>query len=324
MNFCLNRALFCLEGHPLCNGMCKEGEEDFTRNKGKKGKKIEWNEHVQQFECPKTWRSVQFTGGGGGGGGFRLKPHIEVRFKWMWFPIGIFQSPNFSLREGSKKKFDTASSRGYRSSLTGASTARFDFVVTMFWVGKIDEDTVDCPRFVAFKGASREDSPSSFNLGELTKRIHGESDQFDEEEARQVKRKDRRRRAPFYLESPIGFTFTWNRPLCVVLMLLGGGGGADSQTSSSLASQKPRDWFWQTSPQKQASVHGSPARTHKHLPDAQPVLQWHWDSTRSSSGAGRCIIHCTANPSPVSYQPFSSAPGSWGLDCKDLNQIPAW
>ena len=50
--------------------------------------------------------------GGGGGGGFRLKPHIEVRFKWMWFPIGIFQSPNFSLRESSKKKFDTASSRG--------------------------------------------------------------------------------------------------------------------------------------------------------------------------------------------------------------------
>ena len=51
-------------------------------------------------------------GGGGGGGGFRLKPHIEVRIKWMWFPIAIFQSPNFSLREGSKKKFDTASSRG--------------------------------------------------------------------------------------------------------------------------------------------------------------------------------------------------------------------
>ena len=49
---------------------------------------------------------------GGGGGGFRLKPHIEVRLKWMWFPIGILQSPNFSLREGSKKKFDTASSRG--------------------------------------------------------------------------------------------------------------------------------------------------------------------------------------------------------------------
>ena len=22
--------------------------------------------------------------GGGGGGGFRLKPHMEVRFKWMW------------------------------------------------------------------------------------------------------------------------------------------------------------------------------------------------------------------------------------------------
>ena len=50
----------------------------------------------------------------GGGGGFKLKPHIEVRFKWMWFPKGIFQSRRFSLREleSSKKKFDTASSRG--------------------------------------------------------------------------------------------------------------------------------------------------------------------------------------------------------------------
>ena len=71
----------------------------------------------------------------------------------------------------------------YHSSITGASTARFDFVVTMFREGKIDEDTVDCPRFVAFKGASREHSSSSFNLGQLTKRIHGESDEFDEEEA---------------------------------------------------------------------------------------------------------------------------------------------
>ena len=94
----------------------------------------------------------------------------------------------------------------------------------MFREGKIDEDTVDCPRLVAFKGASREDSSSSFNLGQLTKRIHGESDKFGEEEARQAQRKDRRIRAPFYLESPIGFTFTWNRPLCAVLMLLGGGG----------------------------------------------------------------------------------------------------
>ena len=45
-----------------------------------------------------------------GGGGGRLKPHIEVSFKWMWFPTGIFQSPNFSLRDGSEKKFGTASS----------------------------------------------------------------------------------------------------------------------------------------------------------------------------------------------------------------------
>ena len=113
----------------------------------------------------------------------------------------------------------------------------------MFWVGKIDEDTVDCPRFVAFKGASREDSPSSFNLGQLTKRIHGESDQFDEEEARQVQRKDRRRRAPFYLESPIGFTFTWNRPLCAVLMLLGGGGGGGVEPPSWVWGGAPKN-FW--------------------------------------------------------------------------------
>ena len=92
----------------------------------------------------------------------------------------------------------------YHSSLTSASTARFDFVVTMLAVGKIDEDTVDCLRFVAFEGASSEDSSSSFNLEQLTKRIHVESDIFDEEEAQQAQRKDRRRQTPFNLESPIG------------------------------------------------------------------------------------------------------------------------
>ena len=50
------------------------------------------------------------------------------------------------------------------------------------------------------------DSSSNFNLGQLTKRIHGESDEFDEEEALQAQRKYQR--APFNLESPIGFTFT--------------------------------------------------------------------------------------------------------------------
>ena len=116
--------------------------------------------------------------------------------------------------------------------------------MTVFREGKIDEDTVDCPRCVAFKGASREHSSSSFNLGQLTKRIHGESDEFDEEEARQAQRKDRRRRAPFYLESPIGFTFTWNRPLCAVLMLLGGGGGGGSERPpSSFDLGRPTPFF---------------------------------------------------------------------------------
>ena len=47
-------------------------------------------------------------------------------------------------------------------------------------VEKIDEDTADCLQFVVFEGASCEDSSSSFNLGQLTKRIHDESDEFDE------------------------------------------------------------------------------------------------------------------------------------------------
>ena len=59
------------------------------------------------------------------------------------------------------------------------------------------------------------------------KRIHGESGEFDEEEGLQAQSKDRRRRLPFYLESPLGFTFTWNRPLssrCGVDVVGGGGG----------------------------------------------------------------------------------------------------
>ena len=32
----------------------------------------------------------------GGGGEVRLNSHIEVSFKWMRFPGGMFQSPNFS------------------------------------------------------------------------------------------------------------------------------------------------------------------------------------------------------------------------------------
>ena len=122
----------------------------------------------------------------GGGGGFRLKPHIEVRLKWMWFPMGFFKVQISHSGRAQRRSLILLRQGVYHSSLTGASTARFDFVVTMFRVGKIDEDSVDCPRFVAFKGASREDSSSSFNLGQLTKRIHGESDEFDEEEARQA------------------------------------------------------------------------------------------------------------------------------------------
>ena len=101
----------------------------------------------------------------------------------------------------------------------------------MFAVRKINEDTGDCPRIVAFEGASHDVSSSSYILGKLTKGIHGESDEFDEEEAQQAPRKDWRRRSPSYFELQTGFKITWNRPLHAVLLLLllllgGGGGGA--------------------------------------------------------------------------------------------------
>ena len=55
---------------------------------------------------------------------------------------------------------------------------------------------------------------SCLNLGQLTKRIRPRkwliNIQVDEEEAPQAQRKDRRRRAPFYLKLPIWFTFTWD------------------------------------------------------------------------------------------------------------------
>ena len=53
----------------------------------------------------------------------------------------------------------------------------------------IYEDTVDFPQFVTFEGASRKDCSSSFNLRQVTKRFHIESNEFDEEEARQAQRK---------------------------------------------------------------------------------------------------------------------------------------
>ena len=114
----------------------------------------------------------------------------------------------------------------YHSSLTSPSTARFDFVVTMFREGKIDEDTVDCPRFVAFKGASDEDSSSSFYLGQLTKRIHGESDEFDEEEARQAQRKDRTKTGAI-LFGVANWVHIHLKPtsMCGINVVGGGGGG---------------------------------------------------------------------------------------------------
>ena len=69
----------------------------------------------------------------------------------------------------------------YRSSLTSVLTARFDFVVTMFAEGKIDTKipSIVCDLLPSKVLYISEDSSSSFNLGQLTKRIHGKSDELD-------------------------------------------------------------------------------------------------------------------------------------------------
>ena len=59
------------------------------------------------------WRQGFFFGGGGEGrGGIETKTAQRCQIQVNVSPYRKFQSPNFSLREGSKKKFDTASSRG--------------------------------------------------------------------------------------------------------------------------------------------------------------------------------------------------------------------
>ena len=61
-------------------------------------------------------------------------------------PFRDFSKSKFLTQGGLKEKsLILLRQEVYHSSITGASTARFDFVVTMFREGKIDEDTVDCP-----------------------------------------------------------------------------------------------------------------------------------------------------------------------------------
>ena len=108
----------------------------------------------------------------------------------MSVAIGIFQSQNFSLMKGERSSLIPLRRKVFYSSLTSALTARFDIAVGLFAVGKIDEDTNDYPQFATLKGPPREDSSSSFNLGDLTKTIDSASDASDEEEALQAQRKD--------------------------------------------------------------------------------------------------------------------------------------
>ena len=149
----------------------------------------------------------------------------------MWFPKGIFKVQI----SHSKKKFESFVEKFSTAALQALWRRDFDITVTMFSVGKIGgEDTVDCPRFVAFEfeGASHEDSSSSFNIpvGQLTK---SESDKIWR--GRSTIRVERSMMAGailFGVAERIWFTFTWNRPLCVVLFFFFfGGGGARVHTS---------------------------------------------------------------------------------------------
>ena len=102
--------------------------------------------------------------------GFSLKPHIEVRFKWRWFPTGIFSKSKFLAQGELKKEVWYCFVKKFTVAAVPALWQRdFDIVVTVFAVGEIKGDAVDSPRFVAFEGSSREDSSSSFNLGRLMK-----------------------------------------------------------------------------------------------------------------------------------------------------------
>ena len=104
----------------------------------------------------------------------------------------------------------------------------------MFEVGKINKDTVNCPLFVAFESSSREDSSSSYNLGQLTKRIHGKSEELDEEEALQTQRKDRQRRAPFFFFGVAHRVHIHLKPtsMCGIVVVLGGGGDVSQRKES--------------------------------------------------------------------------------------------
>ena len=110
------------------------------------------------------------NGGGGGGGGMTKTVH-RGQIQENVSPYRGFSKPKFFTQGELKdevwycfvEKFTTAA-------LPALLTVRFDFVVTVFAVKKIDEDTVKCPWFASFEGASREDSSSSFNLGQLAKR----------------------------------------------------------------------------------------------------------------------------------------------------------
>ena len=62
--------------------------------------------------CTAQVRRDLVFGGGGGGGGISTKIAHRGQFQVNVIPEGIFQSPIFSLRDGSKKKFNIASSRG--------------------------------------------------------------------------------------------------------------------------------------------------------------------------------------------------------------------
>ena len=106
--------------------------------------------------------------------------------------------------------------------------------MTIFEVGSIDKDTVDCPLFVAFKVAWQcEDSSTSYNLWQLTKRMHVESDEFDEEEAitNPVQRSTKTSAILFGVPNRVHIHLTLTS-MCGIFIAWGGVGGGGYFTSS--------------------------------------------------------------------------------------------
>ena len=123
----------------------------------------------------------------------------------MGFPVGIFFKVHISQSGGARRR----SLIPLRPRANQLPYQHFDGKI---WHHCEDnrgrKDRRRCRRFPSVcslrRRLAKKNSSLRFNLGQLTERIDGESDEFDEEEVRQTQRKGRRWQAKFFLSSQHG------------------------------------------------------------------------------------------------------------------------